>query len=88
MSLGAAVAGSRNDGAAGRVASGARPRLELTVSIEKSTNDLRNQCPCVHLLAMDVVGASVAFEADVQVASYHDAELNRTKRFGDARASC
>lgn len=64
---------------------GARPRLKLTVSVEKGAEDFWNERPDVHRLAMNVrVTMGVAFEAGVEVASEHDAQLNGAEWFADA----
>jgi hypothetical protein len=63
----------------------ARPRLELTIGFEKGAQDLWNERSRVHGLSMDVlIILRVTFEAGVQVASQHDADLNGAKGFGDA----
>jgi hypothetical protein len=65
--------------------SGARPRLELTVGVEKGAEDFWNERPDVHRLAMNVlVKAGVTFEASVEVASEQDAQLNGAEWFVDA----
>jgi hypothetical protein len=51
--------------------------VELTVGFEEGMEDLRNQHARVHSVAVNVlVIPSVAFEAGVQVASQHDADLD------------
>jgi hypothetical protein len=51
----------------------------------ESAEDFWNERPDVHGLAMNVlVKAGVAFEASVEVASKHDAQLNGAKWFVDA----
>src|SRR5216684_1184223 len=65
--------------------SGARPRLELTVCVEEDAKNLRNERSSVYGVAMYVlVVLRVAFEACVQVARQHDADLNGAKCLGDA----
>jgi hypothetical protein len=65
--------------------SGACPRLELTVSIEKGVEYLRNQHARVHSIIVNVLLVlRVALEAGVQVASQHDSNLHGAKRSADA----
>jgi hypothetical protein len=59
--------------------------LELSVTLKEVAEDFWNERPDVHRLAMNVlVTAGVAFEASVEVASEHDAQLNGAEWFVDA----
>jgi hypothetical protein len=85
LSPGAAVGGRQRGDAAWLVVSGARPRLELTVYVEKGAEDLGDERASVHRVAVNVlVILRVTLEAGVQVSSQQDADLNGAKGFGDA----
>jgi hypothetical protein len=67
------------------IVSGARPRLELTVCVEKGAEDLGDERASVYRLAVNaLVILCVTLEGCIQVASEHDADLNGAKGFGDA----
>src|SRR5690348_10299509 len=67
------------------LAAGARPRPELSVTLQENAEDLWNERSRVHGLSMDLLIVSrVTLEACVEIAAKHDAHLNGAKGLADA----